>query len=167
MIQANFQRILNILEPFCALDRFLFGSRPALADFGLFGQLRTLSTDPTPAAIFRAQAPRTENWVRRLDDLSGVNGAWQTSGKANAAVLGLLKLVGDTYLPFLQANADAFATGRKVFTISLPTGSFQQAPFGYQVKCLAALRQAYKALEPTGRERARETLEQTGCLDFF
>ncbi|MFP6746718.1 MAG: glutathione S-transferase C-terminal domain-containing protein [Alphaproteobacteria bacterium] len=167
VIQASFLRILNILEPFCALDRFLFGSRPALADFGLFGQLRTLSTDPTPAAIFRAQAPRTENWVRRLDDLSGVSGAWQTSGEANATVLALLTLAGDTYLPFLQANADALANGREIFTVSLPAGPYQQAPFGYQVKCLAALRQAYASLEPADRERAQATLKQTGCLDYF
>ncbi len=36
---------------------YLFGSRPSLAEFGLFGQLQVLSVDPTPMMEMRERAP--------------------------------------------------------------------------------------------------------------
>ena len=74
VLEDSFVRLLEILEPFVALEKFLFGSRPSLADFGLYGQLQTLATDPTPRKLMRDLAPRLENWVRRMGDLSGVEG---------------------------------------------------------------------------------------------
>jgi len=53
---------------------YLFGSRPTLADFGLFGQLIILATDPTPASEMRRRAPDVLLWLLRLDDASGVEG---------------------------------------------------------------------------------------------
>lgn len=167
VLKATFDRVLAALEPFCALDRFLFGTRPSLADFGLFGQLRTLSTDPTPAAIMRATAPRTENWVRRLDDLSGVDGTWQATDAANAAVTALLSIVGDSYLPFLCANAAALENQQPDVSVALPAGHYRQAPFRYQAKCLAELRRAFAALSASDRERAAPVLRETGCLEHL
>ena len=164
VIEASLRRILAILEPFCALDRFLFGSRPSLADFGLYAQLKTLATDPTPAAIVRQSAPRTDNWVRRADDLSGVDGAWRQSETARAAVAALLTMAGDTYLPFLAANAKAVAAADAMVDVTLPGGRYQQAPFRYQAKCLAALQTAYRALSADDRSRADAVLSPTGGL---
>lgn len=164
VIEASYRRVLEILEPFCALDRFLFGSRPSLADFGLYAQLKTLAIDPTPAAIVRQSAPRTENWVRRADDLSGVDGGWQQSETAQQAVAALLAMVGDTYLPFLAANANAVAAADAIVDVTLPDGSYKQAPFRYQAKCLKALQTAYKALSAGERGRADAVLSPTGGL---
>ena len=72
-----YEAVLEILERFVATDRFLFGSRPSIADFGLYGQLSTLSTDPTPGALIRAKAPRALHWIWRTADASGVEGAWR------------------------------------------------------------------------------------------
>ena len=82
--------------------------------------------------------------------------------------VGRVVAVHDERLVALRcADAAALAEQQEMFTVSLAAGPYQQAPFGYQVKCLAALRQAYGALAPVERERARATLQQTGCLEYF
>lgn len=76
IIEATYTRTLDVLETHVGLHDHLFGSRPSIADFGLFGQLKTLATDPTPLAIMRERAQRTESWTRQLDDASGLEGEW-------------------------------------------------------------------------------------------
>ena len=71
VIEESFHRILNLMECHVSMHDFLFGTRPSLGDFGIFGQLKSLSTDPTPLAIMRAEVMKTESWVRQLDDASG------------------------------------------------------------------------------------------------
>jgi glutathione S-transferase len=167
VLERTLERILGILGPFVALDRFLFGGRPSLADFGLFGQLKTLCADPTPAALIRRTAPRVEHWVRRVDDLSGVEGDWQSEPEPNDAALKLLAMAGDTYLPFLAANALALELGKDELSVDLRDGSYRQRPFSYHSKCLAALRSVFVDLSQAHKERARPVLRDTNCLDYL
>ena len=163
VIEESYRRVLAALDPHVGAYRFLFGTRPALADFGLFGQLRTLATDPTPLAIMRAEAQRTESWVRQLDDASGLEGEWMAAGDPlPEAVRALLRLCGEAYLPFLAANAGAAAKDKDEFEVELMGRPFRQAVFRYQVKCLAELRRRLDGLEDEARERVRRALEGTG-----
>ena len=68
--------LLDTLDRHLRTMPFLLGSRPSLADFGFYGQLQILSVDPTPAAEMRTRAPDVFCWLMRLDDASGVEGAW-------------------------------------------------------------------------------------------
>lgn len=147
LLERSYLEVLGALEPWVASGRYLFGSRPSLADFALYGQLATLSVDPTPAAIMRERAPRTWRWVRRLDDASGVEGHWQQSGQPLSAAAGaLLKLATGVYLPYLAANDVALAADTEV-ALSLDGMDYRQPPFRYHAKCLAQLRQRYAALD--------------------
>ena len=47
VIEESFRFVLDTLDRHVRAIPFLFGSRPSLADFGLFGQLQILSVDPT------------------------------------------------------------------------------------------------------------------------
>ena len=38
VIEQSFHKLLSILDGFATRDEYLFGTRPAIADFGLFGQ---------------------------------------------------------------------------------------------------------------------------------
>ena len=163
VIEESYRRVLAALEPHVGAYRFLFGARPSLADFGLFGQLRTLATDPTPLAIMRAEAQRTESWVRQLDDASGVEGEWTGAGDPLPEAVGaLLRLCGEAYLPFLAANAGAAARGEEEFEVELAGRPFRQGVFRYQVKCLAVLRRRLGGLEGEARRRVRGALEEAG-----
>ncbi|MDP6707834.1 MAG: glutathione S-transferase C-terminal domain-containing protein [Alphaproteobacteria bacterium] len=164
VIEASYHRLLAILESHVGNGRFLFGSRPALADFGLFGQLKTLATDPTPLAIMRAEAPRVEHWVRRLDDASGVAGDWiDPEAPLPDAVIALLQLASELYLPFLLANAEARAAGEATFRATLLGKPYGQGVFPYQVKCLSWLRDELAGLSDPALGRTRAVLEETGC----
>ncbi len=168
MIEATYTRTLDLLETHVGLHNHLFGSCPSIADFGLFGQLKTLATDPTPLAIMRARAQRTESWTRQLDDASGLDGEWYPDrGALPEATVGLLRLVAETYLPFLAANAAAIEKGDEKVEVTLLGQTYVQAPFGYQKKCFTALRKRSDALNAASLDAIGPLLEETGCLPYF
>ena len=143
LFEASYLRVLDALESTVANGRFLFGTRPSVADLALFGQLKTLGIDPTPMGIMRARAPRTDAWVRRADDLSGVEGEWEEPGPAVAALLGMAR---ELYWPFLKANAAGDVD------MALAGYRFRQPQFRYQAKCYDRLAKLHAALEPGERE---------------
>lgn len=166
VIEATYRQVLAALDPHVAQAQYLFGSRPSLADFGLFGQLIVLDTDPTPAALMRAEAPRVEHWLRILDDASGLpEGAWiAADAPLPDATRALLALAGATYRPFLLANAAALRDGAAALSIEILGHRYVQAPFGYQAKCLARLRARFAGLPPGCAARLRPLLTETGWL---
>jgi glutathione S-transferase len=167
IIEASYFRLLDILAPHVAQMPFLFGSRPSLADFGLFGQLIILATDPTPEAEMRRRAPDVFLWLMRLDDASGVDGAWIEPDALPSAVVELLRLAADVYLPFLKANTEAFEHGDQEVAVSLLGQRYTQAPFRYQVKCYDGLRKKFAALGESARSRIAPVLQVTGCLPYL
>lgn len=164
LLQESYRRILLAFEPHVGMTRYIFGSRPSLADFAWFGQLDQLATDPTPMRIMRDIAPFTDHWVRRLDDASGVDGAWHPPEQALGGFAeALLRIAGELYLPFLVANADAYAKGLPRLEINVWGLPYALTPFKYQVKCLEQHRGRFAALAASDRAALRPVLERTGC----
>lgn len=166
-VERSYHRILEILEGEVNQHRYIFGCRPALADFGLFGQLTILATDPTPQKIMRDKAQRTESWLRLLDDASGISGEWAPQDALTPVAKSLLTLAGEVYLPFLQANSDALDNNKDSFSLSILGSSYEQGTFKYQAKCLQELKSRFKALSPVNKERASPILADAGCLTFL
>lgn len=165
LIEASFARAVEWLEAHLASRPFLFGGRPAFADFGLWGQVYNLSTDPTPGALLRARAPRTLAWVQRMLDpvAEGDFEAW----KALAPTLEplLRDEVAGRFLPWSTANATALAAGEKNFTVDLSGQAFTQQVQKYHARSLAALQQRYRAVPD--RADLDPILARTGCLDWL
>jgi Glutathione S-transferase, C-terminal domain len=168
LLEESYRRILAAFEPHVGMARYLLGSRPSLADFAWFGQLSEMATDPTPMRIMRESAPFTEHWVRRLDDASGVEGRWYPREQAlDGWVEALLRIVGELYLPFLIANADAFTRGLERLQINVWGLPYVLAPFKYQVKCLQQLRGKLAELDAADRAALQPILRRTGCWEFL
>ena len=167
VIEESFIQVLDILERHFHKAKYLFGSRPSLAEFGLFGQLFQLSYDPTPLAIMRDKAPAVAAWITLLDDASGEEeGAWMSPDEPlPSAVVELLQIAGDVYFPFLQANARAIAAGEDSFSLELMGKPFSQGVFKYQIKCLAWLKEEYASLSGDPKERVDAVLKETGCYE--
>jgi glutathione S-transferase len=164
LLEQSYRRMLAAFEPHVGMTSYLFGSRPSLADFAWFGQLSEMATDPTPMRIMRERAPFTDHWVRRLDDASGVDGTWYPREQALGGMAeALLEIAGELYLPFLAANAEAFAKGLERLEIKVWGLTYALAPFKYQVKCLQLLREKFAALGGQDRAALRPMLERTGC----
>ncbi|WP_370235060.1 MULTISPECIES: glutathione S-transferase family protein [Henriciella] len=145
IIEASFARVTGHLEAMAlGPTNFLFGDRPSLADLAFYGQAKVMSYDPTPMAQMRRDTPYFYRWLDLADDASGVEGDW-TDGLSHP-VKSLLAIAGETYLPFLKANADALAAGAETFTVTLEGQPYSQGVFKYQVRCLEALKAAWAEL---------------------
>ncbi|MFC3067651.1 glutathione S-transferase N-terminal domain-containing protein [Phenylobacterium soli] len=163
LIEATAKKVFDLLDPMATDEGYLFGSRPSVADFGWYGQLSQLASDPTPHEVMAERAPFLMRWLANLDDASGVDGRWRDPpADPSAAVIGLLKMAGEIYLPFLLANAAAAQAGEETFTVELWGQPYSQGTFRYQVKCLAELRAAYAGLSAAARKSLDPLLEDAG-----
>jgi glutathione S-transferase len=166
IIEASGHRILSLFEAHVTEETYLFGTRPSLADFGWYGQLSQLSTDPTPQEMMRRDYPFTYRWVANLDDASGVEGAWRMAERPQPhAVERLLRLAGEIYFPFLAANAAAVEKGAPTFSLALPGGTYSQGAFKYQARCLSELRAAYARLDAGTKAAVDPLLVDAQCLE--
>ncbi len=165
LIEASTRAVLAALEAHVTDRHCLFGSRPSLAEFGLYGQISQLGVDPTPGAMLRADYPYVLRWLLHIDDMSGIEGEWDAPGAPPAPVVtALLRIIGALYFPFLIANATALAAGAATFGFTAMGHDFTQGTFKYQAKCLADLRARFAALPAAARAGLEPVLAETGCL---
>src|SRR6266481_1636159 len=163
VIEGSFHRQLAILEQHLETRPYLFGGRPALGDFGLYAQLYQCSTDPTPGAIMRTQAPRTLAWIARMLEPSPPTGGFEPWERLQPTLLPLLRdEIGHIFLPWSVANARALQAGEKTFAATLDGHPFSQETQKYHAKSLAALRAKYQAVADRGRLDA--ILTDADCL---
>jgi glutathione S-transferase len=162
LIEASFKRALELLDAHLATRPYLLGGRPAMADFGLWGQFYEAATDPTPGAIMRASAPSVMKWVARM--LSPKNeGAFETWSSLSAGLMPLLtEEVGRLFLPWSIANADAIARNEKTFSMALAGTTWTQEPQKYHARSLQEIRRKYAAAK--GAAGLDDILGKTGCL---
>lgn len=157
VLEASTKRILGILEKaVVSKQHFVFGDMASLADVSIFGQLYQLKDDPTSSALMQKDFPFVTRWLDHIDDASGFDGKW--SSEVTPVIAELLKVAGDTYLPYLAANSRAIEKGETAFTVDLPEGRFTQDTFKYHKKCLDRLRDEWAQLTPEHREKLSEFL---------
>ncbi|MCD1590242.1 MAG: glutathione S-transferase N-terminal domain-containing protein [Roseovarius sp.] len=166
LIEASTHALLDALEAHVVDRHFLFGTRPSLAEFGMYGQLSQLGVDPTAQAMMRKNYPYSYRWLLHIDDMSGIEGEWDAADAPFAPIItAWLKQVGEIYMPFLLANAAAIEAGKETFSITAMGLPYTQGVFKYQVKCLADLRARYAALDSAARAKVDPLLAEAGCLD--
>jgi glutathione S-transferase len=164
-IEGSFRRMIAIVEKHLARRSYLFGGRPAFADFGLYAQVYQCATDPTPGAILRSEAPRTHAWAMRMLDpvAEGEFEKWDALAPTLEPLL--REEVAAIFLPWSAANARALAAGEKSFTMTLGGKPYSQETQKYHAKSLAALRARYAAV---GDKSALDpVLAATGCLEWL
>jgi hypothetical protein len=164
--QDAYRRFLAAIELQMQHSRFLFGGRPSIADFGIFGQFSQMSVDPTPADIMRRDAVRAYQWTHDLDDASGVEGDWRDPHEPlGAGVAALLDLAGDVYLPFLIANAAAIASGVKNYDLTLGGVAYPNPTRAYKRRCLLWLKAELAGVEGEPRARLEAILRRHRLWD--
>jgi glutathione S-transferase len=165
LIEASFERMVALLEAHLAARPYLFGARPAFADFGVWPQLYELSTDPTPGAFLRARAPRVLGWVERMLDPAG-EGAFEPWAALAPTLEPLLREeVAGRFLPWSTANAKALEAGQAEFSVVLDGHAFTQQPQKYHARSLRALRERHRAVPD--RATLDPILARTGCLPWL
>lgn len=144
VIEESYRSFLVAFDGLLQESRYLFGDRPASADFALMGQLTCLALfDPTPSALTADESPRVYGWTEATEDLSGMDVAadgWASAETLSSSLSGLLSEVGRFHAPFLLANADAIERGAEQVETEIAGRAWVQKPFPYQRKCLGWLR---------------------------
>jgi hypothetical protein len=165
IIEASFARAVELLEAHLAARPFLFGARPAFADFGVWPQLYEAWTDPTPGALLRARAPRVVAWIERMLDpaAEGPFEPWEALAPTLEPLL--REDVAGRFLPWSAANAEALAAGRPEFTVDLSGQGFTQQAQKYHARSLQALRERYGRV--ADRAALDPVLQQAGCLAWL
>jgi glutathione S-transferase len=161
-IEDSFRDALAILEPHLESRAYLFGRRPAFADFAMWGQLYNAWTDPTPGAIINATTPNVLAWIHRMlwPRAEGEFEPWSSLAPTLTSLLE--HQVGRLFMPWTIANAQAIASGREEFSVELAGRTWTQKPQKYHAKSLAALREKYQAVND---KRALDAiLEPLGCV---
>ena len=171
VIENSYRRFLDALDAHIQSGPYLFGQRPASADFGLYGQLTQLAAfDPTPARLTERHAPRVVAWVQLVEDLSGLDPEeddWFDREALPETLTALLAEVGRTYVPVMLANARAFEEQAETVEAEVEGLPWVQQPFPYQAKCLQWVRQEYARLDGAERETVDRLLDGTGCERLF
>jgi glutathione S-transferase len=171
LIEAGYRRLLEVLETLLTQRLFLFGQRPASADFALYGQLVQLCHwDPTPAQIAREVAPRVVAWTQRLEDLSGWPEdprQWLHRDAVLTGVMPLLREIGRTYVPFMLANAAARTKQAQQMECQIDGAPWRQQVSPYQFKCLLSLRQQFVQMPAEDGAWAWEALVPAGCATLL
>jgi glutathione S-transferase len=164
-IEGSYKRQLAILETHLTRRLYLFGARPAFADFGLYAQLYQCLSDPTPGALMRRSAPSVVAWIERMLD-PGEKGEFETWATLKDGLTELLQQeIGAIFFPWTTANARALAAGQKEFAMTLAGKPYSQETQKYHAKSLAALRSRYAAV--TDKSALDPILKGTGCYEYL
>jgi glutathione S-transferase len=98
-IEAGFLEMLALLDKHLATRSYLFGGRPAFGDFGLWGQIYEMWTDPTAGALIGGGAPHVLDWIHHMlwprDE--GPFEAWTT---LEPTMMPILTQVGRLFMPW-------------------------------------------------------------------
>ncbi len=161
LIEGSFKRGLALIEAHLAPRPYLFGARPAYADFALFGQLYECRSDPTAGDMIRAGFPNVDAFISRMVDPLHEGPYEPLDDLADTLRPLLSEAVGGHFLPWSDANARAIAAGQDRFSVDLASGPFEQAPQKYHAKSLKVLRERYAEVAGDGALDA--ILDATGC----
>jgi glutathione S-transferase len=164
-IEDSFQEGIGQLEAHLATRPYLFGARPALGDFGLWGQVYNAWTDTTAGALIESNTQHVVAWVKRMLEPKAEGGfeAWDTLSSTLTPFMS--RQIGRLFLPWSDANAKALAAGEDEFTIDLDGHAWTQKPQKYHARSLTALRKRYADV---GDNAALDAiLDSTGCLRWL
>lgn len=104
------KQLLAQLETHLRVLPFLFGSRPSIADFALYGPLWAhLYRDPGSTYLFR-DTPHIVAWFERLMSPIGREGAFLPDDEVPATLEPILATLFAEQLPFVMALMDAVDT---------------------------------------------------------
>jgi glutathione S-transferase len=162
-IEAGFLEMLALLDKHLSLRPYLFGGRPAFGDFGLWGQIYEMWTDPTAGALIGGGAPHVLDWVHRML-WPRAEGAFETWATLEPTLMPILtQQVGRLFMPWTVANEKAIAASQEEFSVTLGDHVWTQKPQKYHARSLGMLRAKYAAVPD--KAALDPVLDAAGCLD--
>ncbi|MBO6678152.1 glutathione S-transferase family protein [Parvibaculum sp.] len=108
-IEKSYEGLLAELDAHFAKHEFLFGTRPSIGDFGLYGPLYAHQyRDPASGEIMKRLAPNVVKWVMRMTKPpQPKGGAFLADDEVPETLTPVLERIMREYLPVLIKTADA------------------------------------------------------------
>ena len=164
LITGYYFELLDLLDAHLRTRKYLFGGRPAFADFGLGGQMYECSVDPTCGAGMRARGPAVLDWCHRMME-PREDGPFETWESLAPTLKPLLAYIGRYFLPWTAANARALEAGEAEFTVDLPGGAYTQPPQKYHARSRGVLRARYAGVADNAVLKG--ILDEAGCTPWL
>lgn len=165
-LDASWRRFAKRLDAHLKEHLFIFGGRPAFADFSLAAQFQQMLLDPTPAEWLKDRTPFVVAWCENMDDPKA-GGPFATLPELEPTLAPVFAdEVGKTYLHWAKANAAAVRTGAGHFSVTLEDGAFEQSAQKHAAQAFNAIdREVSRTLKDC---RALQVfLGETHCLSVF
>ncbi|MBT3916481.1 MAG: glutathione S-transferase family protein [Rhodospirillaceae bacterium] len=164
LLSNYLNRLLEILEPHLENRLYLFGDRPAFADFGLGLQVYEMALDPTAGSLIRAVMPNILQWAYRMTSPRN-DGPFEDWPSLQPTLEPLLSDVGTYFLPWSTANAEAIIAEEDNFSVELNGETYTQSSQRYHARSLEKLRDRYAAA--ADNSALNQILADTGCLAYL
>ena len=166
-VEQSYYRLLNFMRDVLKTRPFVFGNKPTLADFGLFGPLfRHYSMDPAPAKIMREDYPEVMEWVYRVWNARGSKISGKLVSGIPDDVAKFIQEIAETHLEALCANADAYANGKKLHDPIIQGVQYRAVPTSrYRVWCLEHLQRQRMLVAETSRKKLDALLDKYSALE--
>ena len=163
-IEQSYADVLDILEAHLAARPYLFGARPAFADFALWGQIYEAGRDPTAGAL-QSGKPNVGAWLERMLEPADHGEFEDWDALAPTLKPLLADQVAAMFLPWSVANARAIASGDDEFELTLKGERWTQRPQKYHARSLGVLREKYA--EAADDAALDALLAETGCKPYL
>ncbi|MGH7897940.1 MAG: glutathione S-transferase C-terminal domain-containing protein, partial [Candidatus Binatia bacterium] len=173
LLEESYRRILLALEGIVVGTPYLFGARPTLADFSIYGQIRMNFADPSANAFIAATAPTVHRWIQGMDEIDP-RGLSTAEAVASDALRPLLAEICRLYVPLMQQNAAAlerfrragetrfneaaFDAGRCLYDGEIDGRPFRSVAKSFQAKTWRRLCEAWSGLADRERRRVESLL---------
>jgi glutathione S-transferase len=164
-LKQSFEALVAMLELHFQARPYLLGGRPSFGDFGLWCNLYEAWTDPTAKAYLERNAPSLTRYIVRMLAPTA-DGPFECLETLLPTLAPILKQeVGMRFMPWMQANHEAFLSGRAETRLTMNGQLFQQKTFKYQANTLEELRRKFRTV--AGESKLVNLLDDTGCLPYL
>lgn len=163
LLDGYFDDAARLWEAHFAAHDFVLGARPAFADFGIYPQFYQLYLDPGTGGRVRGFYTRIMDHCHRMLWPRAVGGFADWAELA-PTLEPILHNIGQFFLPWSSANAQALEAGKDQFSVTLQGSAYQQMPQKYHAKSLRVLKQKYQSMRT---DAVDALMEKTGCLAFL
>ena len=167
-IEQSLNIFLHLSEQHLQDRPYFFGFRPSIADFGIWGQVYNMWTDPTVGQVIESSHPETLKWIKRMLHPKS-EGEFEPWESLEATLMPILKKeLADVFMPWLEANNKALATGEKELSVKIKGKDFTHSvgsPQKYHAKSFAMLLEEYNDIPD--KTKLDAVLQKAGLISYF
>jgi len=164
-LERSWFRTVELLEAHLERHPYLFGGRPAFADFGIWGNLNQAYSDPTCGRHLTRNAPAVVRWIEQMDSPTA-QGDFESLTTLLPSLRPLLEeQVAGRFLPWSVANARALEAGEQQTTLEFDGLPYAQKTFKYHAWSLEQLKK--KLGRASDDAVLRNVLAETGCAPYL